>query len=380
MNHISMKDIYELINVKSSPCVSIYLPTEKAGKEVMQGKILLKNLLKEGESQLLTPSMDESSINKMLKPAYDFVDDTMFWQNCEHGLALFITPENFTYYKVPTTFEPHITISDDFQIIPILQLATMNQDYYILSLSQKKVRLFQCNPFEMEEINLENIPTSLDEALQLDTPERQLQSHPGTASASQSVFHGHGGGEEDNKSLITRFMQKLSDAILTAMPYKDIPMITVGVEYINAIYKETNKYPHLIDKTIEGSPESFKEKDLKVAGDKIMSEENKKLVNKLHSQYDQIKARGNGTEILSDIVAASYQGRVNDLVVASDAVQWGLFDEEKQLTHIYDAKSPNAKNLVNMSAIKTLENNGKVYVFPSHQIPGQHKHFALFRY
>jgi hypothetical protein len=48
----SKTDLRQLVNNASAPCVSLYLPTHRAGPETQQDPIRLKNLLRKAESGL----------------------------------------------------------------------------------------------------------------------------------------------------------------------------------------------------------------------------------------------------------------------------------------------------------------------------------------
>ncbi len=380
MNHLTKQNVHKLIDKTLTPCISIYLPTEKAGKDVMKGKILLKNLLRDAENFHIEQGKQEIDMKSILKPAYELAEDTLFWQNCDDGLALFISQDTFEYYKMPIKFQDKVTVADNFQIIPLLSVLTNNKDFYILSLSQKKIRLFQGNSFDIEEIDLKDLPTNLEDALMIDDPDRQLQSHAGSSNSSQSIFHGHGGGSEDNKNNVVRFMQKISDDIQNYMPYKDIPLITAGVEYINSIYRETNKYPNLLKDTIEGSPDNMKPKELRDKAQEIVDNYYKKTIQGITDKFNDIKDKGNGSEIVSDIIAASYHGRISDLVLSSDVESWGLFDSNTQITNFMDKHLPESQDMLNIAAINTLKSSGNVYVLHKDDLPDNHSQFALFRY
>jgi hypothetical protein len=53
MNTSKREDLMELISEQKGICVSIYMPTHRAGSETQQDPIRLKNLLKEAEEVFL---------------------------------------------------------------------------------------------------------------------------------------------------------------------------------------------------------------------------------------------------------------------------------------------------------------------------------------
>ena len=54
MATLSQEELKSVIAAGQGPAVSIFVPTHRAGPEVQQDPIRLKNLLKQAESQLIT--------------------------------------------------------------------------------------------------------------------------------------------------------------------------------------------------------------------------------------------------------------------------------------------------------------------------------------
>lgn len=380
MNLLSKEHINSLINKNLTPCVTIYLPTEKAGKDVIKGKILLKNLLRESENKLKELNHPDLLIKEILKGGYGLVEDSFFWQNCDDGLAIFMSEKSFDYFKIPLNFSEKVFVSNHFNVVPLLSFLTSNKSFYILSLSQKQIKLYEADKFSISEIDLKDIPTSLEEALQIDNPERQLQYHSGASGNSSAVYHGYGGATEDNKAKILRFMQKISEDILPFMENKESPLLISGVEYILSIYKDTNKYPNLIEEYIEGSPDSLNLKELKERSEKIIDSHIKKPTKNILDKYQLLKVSGKITELIPDIVSASHEGRVQELLLSSDAQAWGFYDESNQITTYLPEGDPKSENILNLAAINTLKTGGNVYVVHPEELIEGHPQIAVLRY
>ena len=67
MNLLTKDKLMNLIQTNNDPSVSIFLPTEKAGNEIDQSRIRLKNLIKETEEKLKKTSMLDKDISKLLE-------------------------------------------------------------------------------------------------------------------------------------------------------------------------------------------------------------------------------------------------------------------------------------------------------------------------
>lgn len=140
-----------------------------------------------------------------------------------------------------------------------------NREFYILALSQKNVRLFQCTFDDMKEIHLGNIISNYSETEKGFRLEKQLQSHSSSSVAdkgSKRMFHGHGVGTNFHKDTMLHFFHVVNKEIEKLLFNKNAPLILATVDYLTPIYLKANKYPHLLEATIKGNPDRLNIKSL----------------------------------------------------------------------------------------------------------------------
>ncbi len=65
---VSQDELKNLIEVTQAPCISIYIPTQKAGPEVRQNPIRFKNLMREAEEHLHKMGLDQDA-NRLITHA-----------------------------------------------------------------------------------------------------------------------------------------------------------------------------------------------------------------------------------------------------------------------------------------------------------------------
>jgi hypothetical protein len=252
MNVAPIIVLNELINSKTIPCVSIFLPTHRAGKDAEQDRIRFKNLLREAEEQLIRSRVRIPEVKKILEPAYPLLDDTLFWKHQMEGLAIFISPGFFRYYRVPMTFEQRITVSDQFHIIPLLPMFMTDGRFYILSLNKKQIQLFRCTHMSIKEVDLHNVMTNIEDLQKYNIPDVQLNYHSvgvKGAGGGTAIFHGQGAGTDDavKKKGVLEFFQQVNKNLGKILNGERAPLVLAGVEYLRAIYKEANTYPRLVE-------------------------------------------------------------------------------------------------------------------------------------
>jgi hypothetical protein len=376
MNLITKDDVRNLIEKSKDISVSIFLPTEKGGKEAMHGKIRLKNLLKETEDSLKKNQIQESEIESMLDPAYKLVDDTTFWQYQKDGLAIFITKDSFDYFKVPVKFNEVSLVADQFYIVPLLSQFTGDGEFYLLSLSQSNIKLYQCSQYTIEEVELKDTPKSLSEALKYDVFEKQMSGHSG--SGSSAIMHGI--ETEDKKNQVFRFFQEVDSGVINSVKNRNIPLVLAGVKNVQAIYRKASKYSNLMDEGVEGNPEDVREDVLHKKAWEIVQSYFKKSYEEVIENYEEIKNTDQTSNKIDDIAPAAYNGRIENLILASGFQQWGMYNKDTNTVDVQKRSNKDNVELLNFSAIHTFMTNGNVYVVNAENIPTNKPYIAKFRY
>src|SRR5436190_12519781 len=98
---VTAQELRELAETKSPACVSIFMPTHRAGGEQQQDPIRLRNLVAEAERRLAAQGLRTPDINALLAPAAELTPPHKFWQRPADGLVLFLAPDFFRTYRLP---------------------------------------------------------------------------------------------------------------------------------------------------------------------------------------------------------------------------------------------------------------------------------------
>ena len=362
--------------------VSLFMPTHRRGRETEQDPIRFRNLLREVEERLLAKGLRSPDVREMLKPAQRLLQEPGFWRNQSHGLAVFLTPEEFHSYRLPLPFEELVVISHCFHLKPLLPFFASDGHFYILALSQNQVRLLQGTRYTVDEIDLESMPTSMAEALQYERFERQLQSHTGTSSGTGSrstTFHGQGIGDEA-KGRILRWFQTIDNELSNLLTGGQSPIVLAGVEYLFPLYNEANTYSHLLDKGISGNPEELTPEELHTRAWTLMQPIFMQAQERAATQYSQLAGTGQTTVDVEEAVLAAHHGRVDVLFVALDVQVWGKFDPSTNTIHMHQDPEPGDEDLLDLAAIQSILNGGTVYAVEPEQVPDHAPLAAVFRY
>ncbi|MEL7833167.1 hypothetical protein [Fodinibius sp. Rm-B-1B1-1] len=377
---ITRDDILELANKEGDHCISIYLPTHKAGEEVQQDPIRLKNLLSDAVQKLKGREVKEQQIDELLSDARDLLDKPLFWQHNDKGLALFISDDEFEYYRIPHEFKERVMVDDHFLITPLVPMITLEGTFCILALSQKKIRLLKCTRANVEEIELEESPDSLEEFLKYDVNEDHLQHHSGQGGNAQAIFHGQGGSRDTNTEEIKNYLKAIENEVTSILRKRNDPLVLAGVQEAVAEYRKVNNYSRLMDEAVLGNPDPKSDTEVKDEGWSVIKSYF------LQSMYDDIERFGDlsgsdkQSDNLSQIVEAAYYGKIESLFVPIGEHSWGWFDMERDTVHHSTEPKNGEHDLINMAAIKTLTQSGNVYALDKEDMPNGSSIAAIFRY
>ncbi|SCY90741.1 baeRF7 domain-containing protein [Alkaliphilus peptidifermentans] len=354
----------------SETCVSIFIPTAQAGKEVVEGSIRLKNLLKTAKGELEKEGISAKNIEELLKPAYDLVENSMFWSYQRDGLWIFINSEGIDYYRLPIKFRELVVVSKGLYIQPLLQLFSKDGEFYVLALSQQKVRLIHCTQYTSKEINLDALPSNMSDALGYDTDsEKQLQHRVGGSDRNDIMYHGHGTGNEEHKKDIHKFLQLINAGLPDYIKSNNAPIVLAGVDYILSIFRKMNTYNNILDKGMLGNADELSPVELQRKAWEIVSTYFDKPLQESIIEYDQKKGSAEVCNDIKKIVNYAYNGQIKILFITSGIHQWGAYDPTTSSTQLYGEKLTDSIDLLNFAAIHTFLNGGNVYEVTKEEIP-----------
>ena len=385
---VSQDELKNLIEVTQAPCISIYMPTQKAGPEVRQNPIRFKNLMREAEEHLHAMGLDQDAIASLLQQAHE-LDSAEFWENQDHSLAIFISPEIFRHYSLPQEFEELVVVTDSFHLKPLLQLVNNDGLFYLLTLSQNDAKFFEGTRYSIKQIGVENLPTNMEEALQYDETAKDNQqriatSKGGTANAAQQPgsFHGQGAEGDNDKSDILQFFHMINNALAEILKNKKAPLVLAGVEYLFPLYQEANTYQHLVEEGITGNPENLQPEELHEQALKFVEPLFEQEQQKAMEHYQELAGSdtGKASHDLKEIVSSAYFQRVDSLFVAVGEQKWGHFEPDTNTVDLHEEAQADDQDLLDFAAIHTILNGGKVYAVEPDKVPDNAPIAAIFRY
>jgi len=364
MARLTRTELQALAKFDQGNCISIYFPTHEAGPSIEQDPIRFKNSLDTAEEQLVNKGVNSGDAKEILAPAYE-LDNDEFWRHQNNGLAIFIAPNFFRYYRLPFNVKEEVVVSNRFHVKPLLPLISNNGRFYILAISQDIVRLLEATRYQINEIdlnNLDEVPKSFSETVKREFP-KDIKNR-------------------DQEEEIKRFFEQLNAGIEDLFREDDpVPLVLFGVEYLIPIYKAASDYPNLLEDAVACDPQGLKPKEIHEQAWKVVYPYFQKSKKVEIERFKEIASNNpkSCSSSFSEIVKAAYYSLIDTLLITLDEEQWGVYDAKNNVVELHNSQQADNEDMVDFVAVHTLINSGKVFYLNPEQMPVNSTAAAIFR-
>lgn len=373
MDTFSTSDLKRLATVHPGPCVSIFMPTHAAGRDGQQDALRLKNLSAQAERSLVDQGLRAPDAKQLLEPVRALPAESAFWEKRSLGLAVFVTAGVLNRFRVPLSLGEMVVVNRRFQIKPLLPLIGASDQYFVLALSQNRVRLFEGRQFGMQELKVEGLPKDLAGFLNHDSSGRPSLAHTasrGQAGRSSAVVHSLGGDREPAKDELAQYFRAVETAVRETLRDQRAPLVLAGVQYLLPIYREVSSYGYIAKEELPGNPDHLTEHELHSRTWPLIKARVATAQQEALAKYRKLAGTGKTSDDLRQIVPAAHRGQVESLFVDPAAHRWGVFDPASgEVSERPAAPQHGDDELLDLAAVQTLLNRGAVYAVPAEQIP-----------
>ena len=383
MNTISHEDLLQLVEAPGDQFVSVYMPTYAMGREIPQNPIRFREVLETASSFLHDKGTRQSDIEDFLAPALQLLERPVFWKALGHGLAVLLSTEEMRVWQLPSECEELCVVGKRFHITPLI--AWLNEDaaYYVLTVSQNRVRLLHGTRYKLRDVNVPNLPSSLAAALHYDPREGLYQTHSGELhfhGKEGLVFTGQGGEADVAKEEMAAFFQTIDMAVSDFLHARAEPLIFAGVDYLFPIYRQHNHYAHLLPAHISGNPDLLPSQDLREHAWPLLETSLRLRQETAIAKYWNLVEHSRVSNHVAEIITAAHAGVVETLFIGPAVRRLGAFDPQTNVVRLDDRLRNDSEDLVNLAAGLVLKHRGTVETLASGNIPGGGSMAAVFRY
>lgn len=366
---INKSQIDKLIEKVGKHCISIYMPTFRAGR-TQEDQLRFKNALSEVLDKLQQRGFDKKEAHRFLGKGYELLDNDEFWMYQSDGLAVFISENSFEYYTLPVHFNSRMEIGTTFYIRPLMPMFDENGRFFLLALSQNEVKFFEGNRYSITPVIIDDlVPQNMEIALALDEPQGTLQMHGTGNTNGNPIFHGQGLGKDHKVKQLKQYFTQIDAGLMTMLHDENAPMILATVDSNAPLYRDSSNYTNIAGTHISGNPENTDPVLLHEKAWAIMSDFANTNRKEFKQGFNDLLAANKASTFLSDIVPATVQGKVETIFLDRNAVAWGNYNSEKFAVETHELKQTESYDLLEFAARQVFKQGGTVFNVSKEEFP-----------
>jgi hypothetical protein len=361
-------DIRCLSAYRGPNCLTVYMPTSPVTSATDADRILFRNLVRDGVEQLRAAGASREDLEAIEEAMDDLNVDIPFWAYQANSLALFITPDHVTTFRLPNNLEPFVDTGDRFYLKPLLRSVTVPQSAFVLALAQGGVRLIEVsNDLPPYDVAVADLPVDLETAV----PETPL---------ADKMPRGSEDGRMPSKIRMQQYARKVDRALRGFLPRGDTPLILAATRPLDSIFRAVNSYPYLLDEGFRGNPEKISEHDLAAETRSVLDELFAHKMAALRDRFAVREEQGLATTDVAYVARAATFGAVATVMVDIDAIVPGTLDEETgAVTHAPEGDAT-TYGVVDEIARRTIATGGEVLALRSEDMPNGAQVAAILRF
>ena len=160
MNATILEDLNvleELKNNLATPCVSVIIPSHKVSPDRAIDGLEVKKMLKKAKKLVNDMYGLENGSEEILNKLDDLAGNIDYLHN-DMGLGFFVSPTISHMVKFPFTVTEKVIVGKNFEIRDMIYLAETMINYYVLSINEKEIKLFEGNGTNLKLLNDQDFP------------------------------------------------------------------------------------------------------------------------------------------------------------------------------------------------------------------------------
>lgn len=375
----------ELLSDFATPCLSLYMPTERGFAEKQQNVKRFRNLLRSIERSL-PDELSMTDRDVILAPLREMVENTRFWHHTLDGLAVFRALNLFRVFKLRHTVGELALVADSFHIKPLLRARQDGDRFEVLAITRDHVRLFQASRDSIEQVELDPaVPPSLVAALgdELTEPHASIRSvgRIGGGASGAAISYGTGSRNDEIDKDTLKYFRAVDRAICEHHSKRShLPLVLAALPEHHAMFREVSHNSMLLSEGISGNPDAFTLEQLREKAWAIVEPSIESALQQQLDDYGAAVPRSLASDDYADVAKAALSGRVRSLLVDADRVVPGSIDHESGAIRFGDIRDPHTDDIIDDLAELTLRHGGNVTVLPHDRVPGKSGVAAVYRF
>jgi hypothetical protein len=372
----------ELLKEHTSPCISIYMPTNRRYPENAQDSLRFKDLVgkakNEGDS-----IVGKRSMEPLLERLTRLHNDHSFWTHSLDGLAVFVSPDFYKVFLLQEPVSEQIHVSDVFYVKPLIRIFQTADRFQVLSITRTDVKFYEGNRYKLDEIvPAVEVPRTMTEALGYEiTPPHQTVAGFGNVGSNATMRHGHSSRKDEEEIDDENFFRAVDRAV-TAHHSKPsgLPLILAALPDHQSLFRSISHNPYLVEDGVDDDPRLIEPEELRDKAWAVLEPMWQGRIDELIARYEEAQSKSLGSEDPFEIARAAVEGNVWVLLIDNDRVYPGAIDTVSGDIEFSKEPEVHDHDVLEDLAVTAIRNGGEVLVLPSERMPSDSGVAAIFRH
>lgn len=381
MDYFGRERLRELLEEPEGPAISIYLPTSRSSSEAEADRLRFRAALDRAR-ELVAAEEDGGGDDALLEDLDPLTRNQEFWRYQADGLAVFVAPGFQRMYRVATQLPELVVVGPSFHTRPLIEHLQAPDRYWVLGLSQNKIRLWEGTASGAVPVDLSGLPRNFLDALGFEFERDAEIVHRRKAGPSRGergrgghtpVFHGHGAEKEQAEDELRLYFKKVDQGLRELLKDEIGPVVLAAVEEYHPLYRSVSNLGNLAGEGItanvtEWNSDQIHERAWPIAKDKALAKVDEAL-----DLWEMSYGRGKAEADLANLARLAVAGRIRLLLTERDRLVWGTLDRDTGALEILQegGEDPgnHAVDLLDELAELVILRGGKALVLSESRIP-----------
>lgn len=300
-----LRTVRELAEWPEGAVVSAYVPVDPAHRDI--DRVSLKAALQWATEELAArygfTAADAAAVTAAASVPVTVQPGTVVW---------FLGRDRARCLLLPEPVGPATAVGAVADVMGLLPYLGDDGNYFVLALSQHRVRLFRASRYRIESVTVPDLPKSLEEALWFVRREPTFERH------GSGAMHASGSGREWHKDDMQRFVQLVDEAVLPVLRGSTAPLVVLGVGYEAAMFVNVSRYRHVVREPVEGNPDSLDAGEVHARSWAVAKDRVSAVVDLL-AKARELLGTGMAVTDTDELRVAAASGAVGSLLVSPSA-------------------------------------------------------------
>lgn len=373
------EDLQNLLSHRTEPCISLFLPLPRHGSDLAMAPVRFRALVRQVE-ELLGERYDARLVKELLAPLTGIAEAADVFGPGPDGLAVFRAEGLFEVYRLWPAPPERAVVADSFHVKPILKCLQDRHRYFVLSLSSRKVALFESSERGLVPRHVPGLPERIENVPVGEAGGRGGSSRGGPRSAGsgsgKAPAEGVGGRREEQ----LRFFRAVGVALGRVLDDR-APVVVAGAGPLLPAFREACGPSGFNAEFVEGAVDDAGTEELYA---RTLPEARKALDARdevLVGEFRELRDRGLASDILTHVAEAAVLGRVRRLLVSDRQPLFGRVDRTTGEVTLHAGQTgPQDDDVLDDLAEIVLSRGGQVVVLDPPQMPEEAAAVATFRW